>query len=296
MRVGVIGAGPAGLACAYNLSKAGIDVDVFEAGGSVGGLARSFDLWGQRVDLGPHRFFSRDPRVNKLWLEVVGRDYMMVDRLTRILYNDRFYKYPLQAVDVITKLGAAETAFCLLSYLRQKAAPGERGGEETFEDWVVSRFGRRLFEIFFKTYSEKLWGIPCRELDPDFAVQRIKKFSLFEALKSAISTDKTGKHKTLVERFAYPVEGTGMVYERMADIISRNGGRVHVSTPVRKVVSDGKRANGIELADGRVEAYDHVVSTMPLTLLVLGLDGATDEATAAAHSRLLSYPLRTAPI
>lgn len=285
MKVGVIGAGPAGLACAYKLSKAGIEVDVFEASGSVGGLARSFRLWNQTVDLGPHRFFSRDPRVNGLWLEVVGCDYSMVSRLTRILYNDKLYQYPLRPADVVGKLGALETSRALLSYLREKITPeGPRAGEETFESWVVRRFGRRLFEIFFKTYSEKLWGIPCGELDADFAVQRIKKFSLFEALKAALSNDRSGKHKTLVDRFAYPVLGTGMVYERMADYVSQNGGSVHLDTPVRRVVNDGMKALGIELADGRVEAYDHVVSTMPLTLLVLGLEGVSAEVSTAAKS------------
>ncbi|MEW6145800.1 MAG: FAD-dependent oxidoreductase [Thermodesulfobacteriota bacterium] len=284
MKVGVIGAGPAGLSCAYQLAKAGIKTDVYEASGHVGGLARSFDLWDQRVDLGPHRFFSKDPRVNRLWLEVVGRDYLMVDRLTRILYNNRFYRYPLQAVDVVTKLGAAEMSLCLLSYMRQKAAPTESGGEETFENWVVRRFGRRLFEIFFKTYSEKLWGIPCSELDADFAVQRIKKFSLFEALKAAVSTDKSGKHKTLVDRFAYPVEGTGMVYERMAAYVSEKGGNIYLKAPIKRVINTAREVKGIELMDGRTENYDKIVSTMPLPLLVLGLHGADTEAIASAKA------------
>ncbi len=177
MKVAVIGAGPAGLACAYQLVKAGVKTDVYEAGGAVGGLARSFSLWNQTVDLGPHRFFSKDPRVNKLWLEVVGRDYSMVDRLTRILYKKKLYQYPLKPVDVVGKLGALETSRAFMSYIREKIVPETHGaGEDTFESWVVRRFGRRLYEIFFKTYSEKLWGIPCSELDADFAVQRIKKF------------------------------------------------------------------------------------------------------------------------
>jgi protoporphyrinogen oxidase len=285
MKVGVIGAGPAGLACAYQLAKAGVKTDVFEAGGAVGGLARSFSLWNQTVDLGPHRFFSKDPRVNKLWLEVVGRDYSMVDRLTRILYKNELYQYPLRPIDVVGKLGAAETARALLSYIREKLVPETPGaGEETFESWVVRRFGRRLYEIFFKTYSEKLWGIPCSELDADFAVQRIKKFSLYEALKAAVSTDKTGKHKTLVDRFAYPVDGTGMVYERMASYVSERGGNIYLKSPVKRVIKIDREAKGIELQDGKAEAYDHIVSTMPLTLLVLGLEGVSAAAAAAAKS------------
>lgn len=151
MKVGVIGAGPAGLACAYQLAKAGIKTEVYEASGSVGGLAKTIELWNQKVDLGPHRFFSRDARVNKLWLEVVGRDYSMVDRLTRILYRGRFFNYPLRQFDVISKLGATETLRCLFSYMRENVAPNiSNHDEDTFESWVVRRFGRRLFEIFSK--------------------------------------------------------------------------------------------------------------------------------------------------
>jgi protoporphyrinogen oxidase len=285
MRIAVIGAGPAGLACAYQLTKAGVKTDLYEAGGAVGGLARSFSLWNQTVDLGPHRFFSRDPRVNKLWLEVVGRDYLMVDRLTRILYNNKLYQYPLKPIDVVGKLGAAETARSLLSYLREKIVPETPGdGEETFESWVVRRFGRRLYEIFFKTYSEKLWGIPCSELDTDFAVQRIKRFSLFEALKAAFSIENGNTHRTLVDRFAYPDEGTGMVYERMASYVSEKGGNIYLNTPVRRVINVGREVSGIEFKDGRTEAYDHIVSTMPLTLLVLGLEGAGEDVIASAKS------------
>ncbi len=284
MRVGVIGAGPAGLTCAYQLTKAGIETDVYEASGSVGGLAKTIELWKQRVDLGPHRFFSRDSRVNKLWLEVVGKDYLMVNRLTRILYNGQFYQYPLKPLDGVTKLGAYETIRCLLSYMRVNTAPGSGSSEETFESWVVSRFGRRLFEIFFKTYSEKLWGIPCDELDADFAVQRIKKFSLYEALRSALLADRYGKHKTLVERFAYPYGGTGTVYERMASFVSGNGGKIYLNAPVKRVVNAEGEVRGLELEGGIVKDYDHLVSTMPITQLVLRLEGADESVISSAKS------------
>ena len=285
MRIGIIGAGPAGLACAYKLSAQGINPDVYEAGPSVGGLAKSIRLWNQTVDLGPHRFFSSDRRVNELWLEVVGKDYSMVDRLTRILYKGKLYQYPLRPGDVIGKLGPGETLRCLASYFREYVA-SEAGndGDETFEGWVVRRFGRRLYEIFFKTYSEKLWGVPCGELDADFAVQRIKKFSLIEALKSSVLTGNKKKHKTLVDRFAYPHGGTGAVYERMASYVSDNGGAVYLNTPVKRVVNDGLRVRGLELMDGTLRGYDHVVSTMPLTQLVSRLDGVSEPVLAAAKS------------
>ena len=285
MRVGIIGAGPAGLTCAYQLTKAGIETDLYEASASVGGLAKTIELWNQRVDLGPHRFFSRDARVNKLWLEIVGTDYLMVDRLTRILYNDRLFRYPIQPLDVITKLGVAETFRCLLSYIREAITPGEpKATEETFESWVVRRFGRRLFEIFFKTYSEKLWGISCDELDADFAAQRIKKFSLYEALKSALLINRPTEHNTLVEQFAYPHEGTGTVYERMASFVSRNGGNIYLNTPIDRVMNFDGGVRGLELVNGIVENYDHVVSSMPLTQLVLRLKGADESVINSAKS------------
>ena len=270
-KVAIIGAGPAGITAAYKLSQAGgIQVDLFEAGPQVGGLARSMELWNQTVDLGPHRFFSNDKRVNSLWLEVVGGDYRMVDRLTRILYNKKFYYYPLKPVDALSKLGLFEALRCLWSYAIQKFRP--ETDKSNFEGWVTGRFGRRLFEIFFKTYSEKLWGIPCTELDADFAAQRIKKLSLFEVVRNALKLTKKGEHKTLVDQFAYPIGGTGMVYMRMKESIERNGGRVHLDTGVERVINHNGVVRGIQLVNGETMEYDHVISSMPLTLLVKRLN------------------------
>jgi protoporphyrinogen oxidase len=268
--VAIIGAGPAGLTAAYELSKRGITVNVFEALACVGGLCRTISLWDQKVDLGPHRFFSSDPRVNSLWLEVVGRDYAMVDRSTRILYKNRFFDYPLKPLAALKTLGLKEAASCLSSYFQQQVFPDPGSG--TFENWVVHRFGRRLYEIFFKNYSEKLWGIPCNELDADFAAQRIKKLSLLEAIKNAVSDQgHSSKHRTLVDRFAYPLGGTGMVYKRMAAAIESRGGKVHLRTPVRRLGVKNGRVSCVELEGGREIPTDAVVSTMPLTLLVKNL-------------------------
>lgn len=257
-------------------------MDVFEAGSQVGGLARTISLWGQRVDLGPHRFFSTDRRVNNLWLEVVGRDFLMIDRLTRIFYNNRFFQYPIRPFEALAKLGPVETLRCLASYGAQLISPVPDNG--SFEDWVIRAFGRRLFEIFFKTYSEKLWGIPCADLDADFAAQRIKKFSLGEAVRTALFPTNHGKHKTLVERFAYPLKGTGAVYERMAEKIRANDGRVFLNSPVESVEMDQGRASGIRIG-GESRAYASVVSTMPLTLLIERMRGVPDTVRESA-SRL----------
>src|SRR6266404_4800941 len=154
-KVAIIGAGPAGITAAYQLAKAGVAVHVFEAGNDVGGLCRTVELWGQKVDLGPHRFFSSDLRVNNLWLEVIGNDYDMIDRLTRIYYQRRFFYYPLRPFNALLNLGLLEATRCMTSYGVQRFR--RRTEQVCFENWVVTRFGRRLFEIFFKTYSEKLW-------------------------------------------------------------------------------------------------------------------------------------------
>lgn len=266
MKVGIIGAGPAGVTAAYQLSKAGVSVDLYEAGANVGGLAKTISLWDQKVDLGPHRFFSTDKRVNQVWLEVVGRDYDMVDRLTRIYYDKDFFNYPLRVGNALKNLGPFEAAHCLISYFQQKVSPIEQDG--SFEDWVVNQFGRRLFDIFFKTYSEKLWGISCKELDSDFASQRIKKLSLTEAIKNAIVGGRGNKHKTLVDKFAYPHDGSGIVYERMAQFIRDAGNNVHLKRPVDRVATKNNKAYALILEDGREIEYDHIISSMPLTLLV----------------------------
>ena len=268
-KVAIVGGGPAGLTAAYQLVKKGVDVDVYEAGSSVGGMAKTFPLWGQLVDLGPHRFFSSDPRVNSLWLELIGRDYSMVKRLTRIYYKKIFFDYPLKPINVLRGLGIFESFRCALSFFFSKIALSKETA--TFEGWVISRFGKRLFGIFFKSYSEKLWGISCKELDSDFAAQRIKKLSFFEVVKAALIGNRKSKHKTLADEFAYPHHGTGLVYERMAKAIVDQGGQIRLNTLVKSVIpSYGNTPSQIYLAaeGSRVIEYDHIISTMPITLLV----------------------------
>ncbi len=275
IKVAVIGAGPAGITAAYQLSKELKDVDLYEASPSVGGLAKSIELWGQTVDIGPHRFFSSDTRVNSLWLEVVKDDYAMVNRLTRIYYKNKLFFYPIKAFDALSKMGLWEAARCMFSYGIEKVAPTK--DLSTFEGWVKSRFGKRLYEMFFKTYTEKLWGIQCDNLDADFAAQRIKKLSMWEAAKAAVFGDGGKKHKTLVDEFAYPLGGTGMVYNRMADFIKQQGGNVFLKTPVKRVIVENGEAKGIELENGEIKYYDKIISSMPFTLLVNRIDEAPKE-------------------
>lgn len=285
-KVAIIGAGPAGLTSAYVLAKSGIEVDLFESSESVGGMAKTINLWGQLVDLGPHRFFSSDPRVNKLWLEVIGHDYSMVSRLTRIYYKNTFFDYPLKAFNALFGLGIFQSIACVLSYLRIKIFPLRN--ESTFDTWVTNRFGEKLYKIFFKSYSEKLWGIPCHELDADFAAQRIKKLSLFEAIKSTVfgSASKL-KHKTLVDEFAYPNHGAGAIYKEMALKIESMGGKIYLKTKVQSASpAIGNVSSSIKLEDGNTAFYDHVISSMPITHLVERI-GAPEEI--QSHAKALKF-------
>jgi protoporphyrinogen oxidase len=270
-KIAVIGAGPAGITAAYELAKQGVEVDLYEASESVGGMAKSIKLWNQIVDIGPHRFFSNDNRVNKIWIEVAGRDYRMVNRLTRVYYKGKFFFYPVKLFNALINLGLIEASQSALSFFKEKILPTKDKG--TFETWVTQRFGKRLYEIFFKTYTEKLWGIKCTDLDSDFAAQRIKKLSLWEAFKSAVFKGNAKKHKTLVDVFAYPIGGTGMIYERMSDYIQKNKGHVFLKTPVEQVITENNTVKAIKLMDGTIKEYDIVISSMPLTLMVSRLPG-----------------------
>ncbi len=203
-KVLIIGAGPAGVSCAYELVKAGYVVEVYESSNFVGGMCRSFELWGQRVDLGPHRFFSKNKIVNKFFKEQVREDFTLVNRLTRIYYQNSFFHYPLRFSSVLANLHLIVIFQIIRDYIFQKLKVSQN--IDSFEDWVVDRFGRKLFEIFFKDYSEKLWGISCDKIDAAWADQRIKKLSLAGAIWSSLVGNRDNKHATLLDQFAYPIQ------------------------------------------------------------------------------------------
>ncbi len=281
MKVAIIGAGPAGLSCAYELAKRGVRVDVYEASNEVGGMCRTIDLWHQRVDLGPHRFFSKEQHVNQFFQELIGKDFTLVKRLTRIYYNGRFFLYPLKLPNVFTNLPLASIAKVLLDFIFQRVKP--KKSPSTFEDWIVSRFGRSLFETFFKSYSEKLWGIPCSKIDADWAAQRIKSLSLLGAIINAIVDNIGTKHPTLIDEFAYPNNGMGELYTRCATKVVELGGRIHLNCPVKRVAISNETTTGIELINGEVLAFDRVISSMPLTQLVHGLSNVPTNVIKAAE-------------
>ncbi len=271
----VIGAGPAGLAAAYRLRAEGIEVDLYEAQGDVGGLCRSFDLWGHVVDLGPHRFFSSSEKVNRFWFQAVGDEFSWVPRQTRIFYKQKYFEYPLQAWNTFTNLGWRESMFSFASYLRIKLSL--RTNDDHFENWVTRRFGRRLYEIFFKTYSEKLWGLPCDQIDPDFAYRKIRRLSVFEIVKRFFK-----KRDTFVDQFAYPHRGTGAVYQTIAQRFVKSGGVLKLNSPVLQVRDEGPK---IEIhSQQERQLYDHVISTMPLNQLIQQLPQVPSHVQTAVKS------------
>jgi protoporphyrinogen oxidase len=221
-RVAIIGAGPAGLTGAYVLARRGVPSVVLEADPRrVGGLARTIEHRGVRFDIGAHRFFSKSPGIEALWTELLGPDLVECARLTRIHYRGRLFVYPLRATDALARLGLVESARCVLSYLRARVFPVATPGN--FEEWVSNQFGRRLFRIFFESYTEKVWGMSCREISADWAAQRIRGLSLGRAVRDALARrlapGRRGQRpvvKTLVEAFRYPRGGAGMMWERCA--------------------------------------------------------------------------------
>jgi len=274
-KIAIIGAGPAGLTAAHQLCARGFDVELFDSDNAVGGMSKTLSMWGQLVDLGPHRFFSNDPRVNQFWLDIIENEYSNVNRLTRIFYENKFYFYPLKAFNALGNLGLIETFLCIFSYIKIKIIKKKK--INNFEDWVTNAFGKRLFNIFFKSYSEKLWGISCKEIDSDFAAQRIKKLSLLEAIKSTILKNKKTIHKTLVDEFRYPHLGTGYLYEKIASRIKNLGATIHLNTRITKINInlDLNKKITLEFNNKTSGTFDHVISSMPINLLVKGM-GAPD--------------------
>ena len=264
----IIGAGPAGLSAARVLSENGYSVEIFELDSQVGGMSKSIELFSQIVDIGPHRFFSKDKRLNDFWHSHTNGEYEKVSRLTRIFYNRKFFYYPLRGFDALFKLGFLESALCVFSYIKAKISPFKG---DSFESWVANAFGYRLYSIFFKSYTEKLWGIKCSELDADFAAQRIKGLNLYEAIKSAFFGGGGKKHKTLVDEFSYPKKGCGVVYENMKQEIIKRGGVVHCGVEVLGIKTQGKKAMGIHTNKGEFSG-DIVISTAPFRDMVLSLN------------------------
>lgn len=242
----VLGAGPAGLSAAKYLAEQSIPVTVLEQDDQPGGLSRTVEHRGYRFDIGGHRFFSKSEQVNRLWRDVLGRDLLKRGRQSRIAYNSRFFEYPLVPLDCVSKLGVWESLRCIASYLKARRSPVLP--ENNLEIWLINRFGSRLFHIFFKTYTEKVWGVPCCDISAEWGAQRIQALNLGVAVKNALLpkciAGRRSKPKSLIAEFLYPRLGPGMMWERVASRIRELGGQIFY----------GQKADRVHLMQGRVQA------------------------------------------
>jgi protoporphyrinogen oxidase len=272
--------------------KAGITSTVVEADKQVGGLSRTVNYRGYRFDIGGHRFFSKVPLINEVWKEILAEDFLVRPRLSRIYYRERFFDYPLRAVNALTGLGPVEAMLVALSYARAMLFANSE--ETNFEQWVSNRFGHRLYEIFFKTYTEKVWGIPCAEISADWAVQRIKNLSLHEALRNALLGNGRTRDgeviTTLIDQFHYPRFGPGMMWERCEERLAARGNETIRGIKIDKIRHHKGR---VECAYGRTASgemtelsADHFISTMPLRRLIQSLDPAPPDRVLEAANRL----------
>src|SRR3977135_1645740 len=292
--VAIIGAGPAGLTAAYLLSKNNVDVMDVEADPTyVGGISRTATYKGFHFDIGGHRFFSKSKEVNDFWQEILPNDMLDRPRSSRIFYGGKFFAYPLKAFEALTKLGVFKSILCVLSYLKAKLFPVRN--PDNFEDWVSNQFGKRLFNTFFKSYTEKVWGMSCKDISADWAAQRIKGLSLGSAIKNALfpqryNGDRSRVIKTLINSFRYPRKGPGMMWEACAEKTKAMGGRVEMGSKVTGCGYDDKsgtwqlvfrdQEGGVQTIEAR-----HVISSAPMRELARGLTPpVSKEAKDAADS------------
>ena len=288
----VIGAGPAGLTAAYGLSQLDIRSTVLEADTVVGGISRTINYLGYRFDVGGHRFFSKVPLINDLWQEMLGEQFLLRPRLSRIHYDGHFFDYPLKVTNALLGLGFIEAALVGMSYAKVRFAPNLP--EATFEQWVSNRFGRRLYEIFFKTYTEKVWGMPCTEISAEWATQRIKNLSLMEVLRNTFGANgrsKDGKIiTTLIEQFRYPRFGPGMMWEKFVSYLKERDVETIFDRRVEKIWHNRRRVEcvgALSSTEGMVNlSADQFISSIPLRELIESLDPAPPDEVLQAAAEL----------
>ena len=285
----IIGAGPAGLTAAYELAKRGLPSTVLEADGVVGGISRTAERDGWRFDIGGHRFFTKVRAVEELWREILPEDEFLVrPRMSRVFYNGRFFDYPLRPANAVKGLGPVEAVRCVASYAWARLRPPK--DQSSFEGWVAARFGWRLYGIFFKTYTEKVWGVPATEIRADWAAQRIKNLSLGKAILNAVRPRRNQTEITsLIEEFRYPKLGPGMMWERCTELVEEAGSEVLLHAPVDKVRHRDGAAESVTARVGdREQAFpcDAVVSSMPIGALVRAMDPPAPPGVIAAADGL----------
>ncbi len=283
----IIGGGPAGLTAAYALSKHDLPAVVLEADSTVGGIARTVNYKGYLFDIGGHRFFTKWEEVNQIWNEILGERFLERPRLSRIYYRKKYFYYPLRPKNALFGLGPFEAIRVLFSYLGSRLFYYRE--EENLEQWVSNRFGRRLYEIFFKTYTEKVWGVPCKEIRAEWAAQRIKGLSLTAAIRNAMFQQKKPKVKTLIDRFHYPERGPGQMWELLTERLRQEGYPVLLERPVMRICHDGKKVLqvGTRGAHGEERFHGtHFISSMPIRELINALEPAAPEEIRQAANRL----------
>ncbi|MEM6423937.1 MAG: NAD(P)/FAD-dependent oxidoreductase [Cyanobacteria bacterium P01_D01_bin.128] len=285
----IVGGGPAGLTAGYELMKNGMKSVVIEKADKVGGISRTETYKGYRFDIGGHRFFTKVDEVRAVWKEILGNDFIQTPRLSRIYYEGQFYDYPLSLFKTLKSVGAVCTTQILLSYLKAKARKRLNPSFEpqTFEEWVTDCFGERLYRMFFKTYTEKVWGIPCSQIRADWAAQRIKNMSLKEVLLNALFGSQNAK--SLIKKFDYPRLGPGMMWERCQEILEHHGSPVHLNTEIISVKREGSRITKViaKQGDRTFElAGEHFINSMPITALVRRLDPLPPDDVLEAASGL----------
>jgi protoporphyrinogen oxidase len=271
----VIGAGPAGLTAAYELAKRGRTSTVLEADDVVGGISRTVERDGWRFDIGGHRFFTKVDEVEQLWHEILpDEDFLLRPRKSRIFYDGKYFDYPLRAFNALGNLGIIEAIKCVASYAWARIRPPK--DQTNYEGWLVARFGWRLYRTFFKTYTEKVWGVPVSSMPADWAAQRVKNLSLSSAVINAILPKRNQKDiASLIEEFQYPKYGPGMMWEVCRDKVEAAGSKVIMKSPVVRIEhADGRATAVVTQTDGATTAYpaDHVISSMPMSLLLLSMD------------------------
>lgn len=260
----IIGAGPAGLTAAYELARNKVPVTVLERDPVVGGIARTEFYKGYGYDIGGHRFYTKMPEVNALWRSVLSENFITVPRLSRIHYEGKFFYYPLRLGNVLGVLGLYQSFWIFLSYVRTKLFP--LVPEESFADYVSNRFGRKLYYLFFKTYTEKVWGIPCTEIRAEWAAQRIRGLSFSSVIKTWLKGNGNNI-KSLIEQFEYPTKGPGMMWEAFCNTVEAYGGQVQTNSPVARIHRDGTRITGVTVGENgsqREIAGTDFISTMAI--------------------------------
>lgn len=283
----IIGGGPAGLTASYELSKNGTPAVVLEADNTVGGLSRTVNYKGYLFDIGGHRFFTKWDEVEQIWQEILQGKFLARPRLSRIYYRKKFFFYPLKPRNALFGLGVMESIHILFSYLWSRLFYYH--SEQNLEQWVSNRFGKRLYEIFFKTYTEKVWGVPCTEIRAEWAAQRINGLSLTTAVRNALFKQKKSKVKTLIDSFHYPERGPGQMWETLAENLESRGYPVLLQRRVTRICHDGKRVTHLE-TDGPYGAErfsgTHFISSMPVRELINSLVPAPPEDVRQAANRL----------